>query len=398
MHLKRYEVVDMAEAISQIKRDLGPDAIILSTRTIHKRGGIFRLVDKPLLEVIAAADPRESQRPDPPGSGVSRDAGLVDPALAPPPAFSLELPPMPSATAEIEVLRQEVRLMRAELQTFQEKAPAEPTPPPDTHHLPKSLMNLHQQLITRGIASELADQLLAEVNRGRPVSVPREDVWLQDALKSAMIRQVSALEPRSAQGSSPHCMAFVGPTGVGKTTTIAKLAAVSALTERRRVALITLDTYRIAAAEQLKVYGNIIGTPVIVASDREEFSQALRQTRDFEVIFIDTAGRCHRNTEQMWELQALLSHPWPIEAHLVLSATTREEEAEEMIRQFSVIPLQSLLFTKLDESSSLGSLFNLAVRTAKPLSYLTTGQRVPEDFEVATPERIVDLCWHGFWR
>jgi len=149
-------------------------------------------------------------------------------------------------------------------------------------------------------------------------------------------------------------MAFVGPTGVGKTTTIAKLAAVSALTERRRVALITLDTYRIAAAEQLKVYGNIIGTPVIVASDREEFSQALRQTR--------------------------------------------EEEAEEMIRQFCVIPLQSLLFTKLDESSSLGSLFNLAGRTAKPRSYLTTGQRVPEDFEVATPERIVDLCWHGFWR
>ena len=256
MHLKRYEVVDMAEAISQIKRDLGPDAIILSTRTIHKRGGIFRPVDKPLLEVIAAADPRESQGPDPTGSVVSRDAGLVDPALAPPPAFSLELPPMPSATAEIEVLGREVQLMRAELQA----------------------------------------------------------------------------------------------------------------------------------------------TPVIVAADREEFSQALRQTRDFEAIFIDTAGRCHCNTEQMWELQALPSHPWPIEAHLVLSATTREEEAEEMIRQFSVIPLQSPLFTQLDGSSSLGSLFNFAVRTTKPLSYLTTGQRVPEDFEVATPERIVDLCWHGFWR
>lgn len=398
MHLKRYEVVDMAEAISQIKRDLGPDAIILSTRTIHKRGGIFRLAGKPLLEVIAAADPQEFQTPNPIGSVVSRDAGLAGPAPTPPAAFSLEPFPLPSATAEIEALRRDVRLMREELQTVQGNATAAPTRPPETRDLPKSLTNLYQQLITMGIASELADQLLDDVNSGRPVSVLREDVWLQDALKSAMIRQVSALEPRRAHGASPYCMAFVGPTGVGKTTIIARLAAVSALTERRRVALITLDTYRIAAAEQLKVYGNIIGTPVIVASDREQFSQALHQTRDFDVVFIDTAGRCHRNTEQMWELQALLSCPRPIEVHLVLSATTREEEAEEMIRQFSVIPLRSLLFTKLDESSLLGSLFNLAVRTAKPLSYLTTGQRVPEDFEVATPERIVDLCWHGFWR
>jgi flagellar biosynthesis protein FlhF len=398
MHLKRYEVVDMAEAISQIKRDLGPDAIILSTRTVHKRGGIFRLAGKPLLEVIAAADPPAGQKLIPMGSVVVRGAGLVGPVPTPSPAFPLEPSPVPSATTEIEALRRDVQLMREELQTFQGNATAAPTRPPETRDLPKRLMTLYQQLIMKGIAAELTDQLLDEVNSGRPVSVPREDVWLQDALKSAMIRQVTALEPRRAQGASPYCMAFVGPTGVGKTTTLAKLAAVSALTERRRVALITLDTYRIAAAEQLKVYGNIIGTPVIVASDREEFSQALRQTRDFDVVFIDTAGRCHRNTEQMWELQALLSQPRPIEVHLVLSATTREEEAEEMIRQFSVIPLQSLLFTKLDESSSLGSLFNLAVRSAKPLSYLTTGQRVPEDFEVATPVRIVDLCWHGFWR
>jgi flagellar biosynthesis protein FlhF len=99
----------------------------------------------------------------------------------------------------------------------------------------------------------------------------------------------------------------------------------------------------------------------------------------------------------MRELRALLAQPCPLEVHLVLSTTTREEEAEEMIRQFSVLALHSLLFTKLDESGSLASLFNLAVRSATPLSYLTTGQRVPEDVEVATAERIIDLVWHGFW-
>jgi flagellar biosynthesis protein FlhF len=213
-----------------------------------------------------------------------------------------------------------------------------------------------------------------------------------------MIDKVKVTEPGSRPRSAPRLMAFVGPTGVGKTTTIAKLAALNVLSERRRVALITLDTYRIAAAEQLKVYGNIIGTPVLVATNRDELHRALRETRGYDAVFIDTAGRCHRSPEHMWELKGLLALPEPMEIHLVLSATTREEEAEEMIRQFSLLPLHSLLFTKLDESGSMGSLFNLVVHTARPLSYLSTGQRVPEDIEVATPERIIDLLWHGFWR
>jgi flagellar biosynthesis protein FlhF len=288
--------------------------------------------------------------------------------------------------------------MREQLQTMQGKGRGESPPPLKPRSLPKSLLHLHQQLLTRGIAADLASALLADVRGGRPARALGEEAKLQEALKDAMLRKVQALGRRVSLGSAPQLMAFVGPTGVGKTTTIAKLAAMSALTERKRVALITLDTYRIAAAEQLRVYGNIIGTPVIVAMNREEFGRALRETRDYDVVLIDTAGRCHRNPEQMWELKALMSQPASLEVHLVLSATTREDEAEEMVRQFGVMPLHSLLFTKLDESGSLGSLFNLAVRTGKPLSYLTTGQRVPEDFELATPERIVDLFWHGFWR
>jgi flagellar biosynthesis protein FlhF len=395
MHLKRYEVVDLSDAIAQIKRDLGPDAIVLSTRTIRQRGGLFRLGGKPLLEVIAAVDPQSSEATAPPAAEASHGIGYAPPS---PPPLPPELPSQDTATAEMEALRRELRSMRQELLALQGATKDKTPAPAKTRRLPKALMGLQQQLMARGLAAELAEQLLDEARGGRPAKALQDEAMLRDILRHMMIAKVTVTEPHRGPSSAPRLMAFVGPTGVGKTTTIAKLATVKALTERKRVALITLDTYRIAAAEQLKVYGNIIGTPVLVAADRHELHRALWATRDYDVVFIDTAGRCHRNAEHMRELQGLLTLPEPLEFHLVLSATTREEEAEDMIRQFSLLPLHSLLFTKLDESGSLGNLFSLVVRTAQPLSYLTTGQRVPEDVEVATPERIVDLFWHGFWR
>lgn len=394
MHLKRYEVSDMGEAITQIKRDLGPDAIILSTRTIHKRSGLFRLAGKPLLEVIAAVDPQSGEEVTlPSAEGACQDAPVTP---LPPPLLPRERLSQDTSSAEMEALRRELRAMRDELQALQ--GTAKDQGPTKARRLPKILMGLHQDLVARGLAADLAEQLLEEVRDGRPAKALQDESALRATLLRTMMAKVKVTEPPSPPHSGPRLMAFIGPTGVGKTTTIAKLAAVKALSERQRVALITLDTYRIAAAEQLKIYGTILGTPVFVVTDRDELHRALRETRDYDAVFIDTAGRCHRSPEHIWEIKGLLTLPQPVEIHLVLSATTREEEAAEMIRQFSLLPLQSLLFTKLDESGSLGSMFNLVVRTAKPVSYLTTGQRVPEDVEVATPERIVDLLWHGFWR
>ena len=398
MHLKRYEVVDIVDAIPQIKRDLGPDAIILSTRTLHKRSGLFSLVGKPLLEVIAAADPQSLPTLQPAAPEPPRVLHSTRPHAIPAPVLPPAPLPQGAAVTEIGALRHELRHTREQLQMLQGEGHGEPPPVPKARSLPSHLAHLHEQLLTKGIAADVAGQLLEEVRDGGPGRAGGEEAAPQDALRNAMLRKLQVLGPRVGQESTPHLMVFIGPTGVSKTTTSAKLAAVAALTERKRVALITLDTYRIAATEQLKVYGNIIGTPVIVAMNREEFGRALRETQGFDVVLIDTAGRCPRNPDHMWELKALLSQPWPLEVHLVLSAAIREEQAEEMIRQLGMMSFHSLLFTKLDESGSIGSLFNLTVRTAKPLSYLTTGQRVPEDFELASPERIVDLFWHGFWR
>jgi flagellar biosynthesis protein FlhF len=392
MHLKRYEVAEMGEAIAQIKRDLGSDAIVLSTRTIRKRSGLFRLVSKPMLEVIAAVDRPLTADIHTGAVEARRSTGML-----PRRSSALEAAG-PDATMEMAALRAELRGLRQELQTLRGKGEDRPMPAPQARHLPQRLAQLHAQLVSKGIAADIAAQLLEEVRWARPAAALNDETTLEALVKRAMLDKIKAAVPCPASSAAPRLVALVGPTGVGKTTTIAKLAAIASLTERQRVALITLDTYRIAAAEQLKVYGNIIGVPVLVATTSQEFRSALAQTRNCDAVFVDTAGRCHRNREQMGELQELLTQPQPLEIHLALSATTREEDLQEMIRQFEVLPLSSLLFTKLDESASLGSLFNLAVRTTRPLSYLTTGQRVPDDVEIATPARIVDFLWHGFWR
>jgi flagellar biosynthesis protein FlhF len=178
---------------------------------------------------------------------------------------------------------------------------------------------------------------------------------------------------------------------VGKTTTAAKLAAVYALEKKMKVALITIDTYRIAAAEQLKVYAGIMGLPFKRVSSAKELSQTLAQFADMDLILIDTAGRSQRDQLQLKELKSFLRQSFAVEVCLVMSITHKEDTLSATGRQFELLPIDSIIFTKLDEVYSYGSIVNQLYRMKKPLSYLTTGQRVPEDIEIATRERIIPL-------
>jgi flagellar biosynthesis protein FlhF len=186
-------------------------------------------------------------------------------------------------------------------------------------------------------------------------------------------------------------MAFVGPTGVGKTTTIAKLAAIHALKKKKRVALITFDNYRIAAVEQIKIYGKLIGAPVELAKDPMELSRLIRSHADKDLILIDTAGRDSSNKAHIGELQVLSELEPNVKFNLVLSAQMRDTSLYNSVRNFSIINIDSLTFTKLDESDVYGPIFNTMVLAGKSLAYLTNGQRVPEDIEVATKERLLDI-------
>jgi len=197
--------------------------------------------------------------------------------------------------------------------------------------------------------------------------------------------------PFFGPAGKPRRIALLGPTGVGKTTTVAKLAADYLLNRGRSLALVTIDIYRIAAAEQLKVYGEIMNVPVDVAGTPEEFRQIMRRHHDKELVLIDTAGRSPRDRAGIEALHEFVGPESGVENHLVLSTATRERENDAAIKRFTGVPLKSLIMTKLDECETLGSLLNIHLRHKAPLSYLTDGQRVPEDLLLAEPKKIGQL-------
>jgi flagellar biosynthesis protein FlhF len=239
----------------------------------------------------------------------------------------------------------------------------------------------------------LAFQLINKINRQILHDAAISEDKIKARLFKEMMRLIKTSGPVKTGGKGSKVAAFVGPTGVGKTTTVAKLAAELSLNQKKEVALLTLDTYRIAAVEQLKVYSNIIDIPISVARDREEFHDALQLYGDKDIVLIDTAGRSRKDEKQMKELMDYLSGDIPVEVHLVLSSTDQEEILFSNIKRFHPLSVNSLIFTKIDEANSFGMLFNIAVKTNKPISYFTTGQKVPEDIEVATAEKTVDLIF-----
>ncbi len=183
---------------------------------------------------------------------------------------------------------------------------------------------------------------------------------------------------------------FIGPTGVGKTTTLAKLAANMVINEKRKVGLITSDTYRIAAVEQLKTYSEIIGVPLSIIYSPAEITNTISGYKDKDLVLVDTAGRSHKDQYQLMELKSLLKYSIDNEVYLLISATTKFSDCLEIIKSYSFLDNYKLIFTKLDETSTLGLLLNVAYITKKPISYITIGQSVPDDIEVADKSKIIN--------
>lgn len=184
---------------------------------------------------------------------------------------------------------------------------------------------------------------------------------------------------------------MVGPTGVGKTTTIAKLAANYRLKEKRRVGLITVDTYRVAAVEQLRTYANIIDLPMQVVYTPKEMNEAVRRMAGMDLVLIDTAGRSPKDEIRLQELKAFLKEASAHEVHLVLSSGAASRTLEQTAERFAAVGTTALILTKLDEANGLGNLVPVLRSSRLPLSYLTNGQNVPDDIEVAVPPQLAKL-------
>jgi flagellar biosynthesis protein FlhF len=412
MEIKTFRAKTMPQALALVRSELGPEAMVLHTRELHA-GLLGRMFLGRQYEIAAtpgAATQLSIDTPTPsPRRGGStehdrqwrssagataREAMGRGEALPDDPDNSVEFiptnrtSPIPHSPFPIPPSPSGFDLELAEFQTLVEQLRTRTSS--TKHSMPPALFDVFTDLIEADVdepqARELIDRLRTE-----------EHLDLTDPL-AARARLAQLLEaelrvsgPIDIQPGAGRVVALVGPTGVGKTTTIAKLAANFRLRENRRVGLITVDTYRIAAVEQLRTYADIIDLPMEVVSTPREMREAVQRMRTFDLVLMDTAGRSPRDEVKIQELRAMLAEATPDEVHLVLSAASGARALGAAAEKFAAVGVTSMLITKLDEATGLGNLLSLARTCELPFSYLTDGQNVPDDIAVAQSKRLAQL-------
>ncbi|MDY0191442.1 MAG: flagellar biosynthesis protein FlhF [Desulfuromonas sp.] len=451
MQVRIFESENMDSALRQIKETLGPDALILSSRTVRKGGmGLF---GKPILEVTAAIDPANENSPDADGSVESR-SGHVDTKVGRGVQDDVSYQDLwrQKEHSKVEVAQSETyspvyrrspeQLRGAKFDKILHDGQQDIVNQQNVRSYDnKSLSDLHSEVgELRSLLTSLVNDLPVQIEKAtqhkpqplfaaptkagfaNSANQPVLDALTKlgiEADAAATIAHYAANQLSAKQIADPAMLnaffgktiaelvqttgdilpelgtqkrlALIGPTGVGKTTTIAKLAAAYLLMGGKRVAMVTIDTYRIAAVEQLKVYGEIMNLPVEVVISPAQLREVLQRHSNKDLVLIDTAGRSPKDDVSLNELQDFLAVDDSIEAHLVLSATTRERDLYETANRFGALEPKSLLMTKLDECASLGVLLNVHLRNNCPLSYLANGQKVPEDLVQANAEMVSAL-------
>jgi len=376
--VRKYIAKDIHEALREVKSDLGPEAVILQTKPCQIKR-FFGLIRKEGVEVTA-------------GIGMNFLSDLVSkPAAKETPAAEI-----PAAEAQTEtpkpddVLERRMESLEKTLTALQESVTkiAEVKDVSPAAIYPPEVEKIAERLRDNGVEDEYVKELLLTYE-GAGDSVDCEA--LTQGLTEKIAGNLRCTGTLPLPPDAPKVIALVGPTGVGKTTTLAKISASYCLNQERKVAMITTDTYRLAATDQLKRYADILALPLDVVYSAEEMRDAVQKRQDCDLIFVDTAGRSQKNATHMAELQVFLEAALPAQVHLLLSATTKYEDLLELVEKFELVPLDSLVVTKLDESNSFGAVFNLLRKVDLPVSYLTTGQNVPEDIELAKPERLAKI-------
>ncbi len=252
-----------------------------------------------------------------------------------------------------------------------------------------TLVKFENILLENNIAKPIIDKILEIVSRQISISEKNEQS-IKNAIRVAIKEYLGKPYLIDQESKDQKVIFFVGPTGVGKTTTLAKLAAKLSIVNNKSVALITSDTYRIAAVEQLKTYSEILGVPLTVVYEPEEIKDAISNYRDKNYVFVDTAGRNHKNKELLNELSKIISFTENPEVFLLISLTTGYRDMSNIVKSYSFLGDYKLIFTKMDEASFLGNILNAKMLTSKPLSYITTGQSVPDDIEVVDIDKIAN--------
>lgn len=378
MTAKIFKAKSIQEAIGQIKAEMGADAMILSTRRLPR--GARNPYGTDMFEVTAAPpgagnEVSESQGVESRHEGIdkwlTRDTSATEATAAP--------------NLAMEGLRSELVTIKDMLFLFNQTSGI-----PDFLQMHPECLNLYTRLVRAGISEKRVGQLMKKAggfSGGTKVSA--------EQIAKNIIREIFSVvqvcDPFGADNGSRQVAAFIGPTGVGKTTTIAKLSAELSLKHKKRVGIISIDSYRIGAVEQLRTYADIMGLPCLPAFSAEDFQHALARMENRDIILVDTAGQSHLDMDRMRELGRLMAGQTTISNHLVLSATIKREDMQEAAKNFSTLAPRSYVFTKVDETRTRGGLIDQVMEVSLPVSYITNGQRVPEDIMGATQKRILQL-------
>jgi flagellar biosynthesis protein FlhF len=387
--LTRFEAPTMGEVLEKIQAALGSDAMIVSTRTL-KRGGLLGIGGHQVVEVYAA-DTRSRIE------NIKREASSRSRVPEPLSVERGDSGPSPFTGSAIRVgLREAAPAAAVRPAEPPGRMPGEPGPRgragDDSRPAHPFLRECHDLLVSREVEPRIAELIVREIAELKlPQGYP-DPARVRSVVRAQLVKRFIAPPPVD-ETRRPRIIVLVGPTGVGKTTTIAKLAARAKIQERKKVGLATMDTFRIAAVDQLEKYAQIIGLPLLVATSPRELESAVDDlvARDVDVVFIDSAGRSYRDELKMAELREFLSVLPDAEVHLVVSTTTHGKTIQSVASRFAGIGFHKVILTKVDETISFGSLVGALVSIGRPVSFVTDGQNVPDDIVPGDPERLAEL-------
>lgn len=411
MIIKKFVGKTEAEAVDTAKKELGDNVVVMNVKNV-KRTGFLAFLKPQMIEVTVALEeenPNDAAVSAEMKAAVSAINNVVVSSMNETPAETPRQPvlsgtpiiaPEPVKKQETHVIEEKLdslqSLLEQQLQKPEEEkkeAKEEVKEPTETDMFMKLL---HQTMLDNEVDNEYARQIIEEIEKINKPNAPF-DYALANTYQKMVLKfgKPSGISP-SEKGIK--VVFFIGPTGVGKTTTIAKIASRFHVDEKKRVALLTADTYRIAAAEQLRTYANILEVPFRVIYTVEEVEQALTDFKGYDYILVDTAGHSHQNTAQKEAMGKFIHSVDGLvekEVYLVLSATTKYRDLISIADAYKEMADYKLIFTKLDETTTLGNLLNLKLYTGASLSYITCGQNVPDDIEDFNPQKTVKRLLGG---
>ncbi len=352
MRTKKYIGKTAHEAMLKLKMELGPDAIVLSTKNVRSKG-FFGFFKKPLVEIIAAFEDKDI---------VQRNSTTNDIKFK-----------------EINEELAQIKNIMLNLSTNIAKE----------DDLPNSLDEIHRIMVNNGVNISISTNILKDIEKN--INLDNKDIdALKRIVKFNLAEVLGEPVPISIPENNQKIIFFVGSTGVGKTTTLAKLAANFVMENKYKIGLITSDTYRIAAVEQLRVYSEILQLPLEVAFDETDILKSIEKFKDKDIILIDTAGRSHNDSKQLIELEKIINIVEDKEVYLLLDATIDQKVITKVLKNYSFLDDYKVIVTKVDEAGNFGNLINIKYLSNKDLSYYTFGQDVPDDIKLIDTEEVLE--------